>query len=68
MVRLAVNLPLEDRTHKKIMKDNFKDLIPEEIINREKRPLKNDLIKEDKRSYRNELVELFYEIMEEGEK
>lgn len=68
MVRLAVNLPLEERTHKKIMKDNFKDLIPEEIINREKRPLKNDLIKEDKRSYRNELVELFYEIMEEGEK
>lgn len=69
MVRLAVNLPLEDRTHKKIMKDNFKDLIPEEIINREKRPLKNDLIKEDKRSYRNELVELFYEIIgEENDK
>lgn len=67
MVRLAVNLPLEDRTHKKIMKDNFKDLIPEEIINREKRPLKNDLIKEDKRSYRNELVELFYEIMDESD-
>ncbi len=67
MVRLAVNLPLEDRTHKKIMKDNFKGLIPEEIINREKRPLKNDLIKEDKRSYRNELVELFYEIMDESD-
>lgn len=67
MVRLAVNLPLKDRTHKKIMKDNFKDLIPEEIINREKRPLKNDLIKEDKRSYRNELVELFYEIMNESD-
>ena len=67
MVRLAVNLPLEDRTHKKIMKDNFKDLIPEEIINREKRPLKNDLIKGDKRSYRNKLVELFYELMEESD-
>ena len=67
VVRLAVNLPLEERTHKKIMKDNFKDLIPEEIINREKRPLKNDLIKEDKRSYRNKLVELFYEIMDESD-
>lgn len=67
MVRLAVNLPLEDRTHKKIMKDNFKDLIPEEIINREKRPLKNDLIKGDKRSYRNKLVELFYELMDESD-
>lgn len=67
LVQLAVNLPFEERKHKKIMKDNFKDLIPEEIINREKRPLKNDLIKEDKRSYRNKLVKLFYEIMEEGE-
>ena len=65
MVRLAINLPFEDRRHKKIMKDNFADLIPIEIINREKRPLKNDLIKEDKRSYRNKLVELFYEIMDE---
>ena len=67
VVRLAVNLPFEDRKHKKIMKDNFKDLIPEEIINREKRPLKNDLIKEDKRTYRNKLVELFYEIMNKSE-
>lgn len=67
IVRLAVNLPLKDRTHKKILKDNFKDLIPEEIINREKRPLKNDLIKEDKRSYRNKLVELFYELMDESD-
>lgn len=66
LVQLAVNLPFEERKHKKIMKDNFKDLIPEEIINREKRPLKNDLIKEDKRSYRNKLVQLFYEIMDEG--
>ena len=67
VIRLGVNLPLVDRTHKKIMKDNFKDLIPEEIINREKRPLKNDLIKEDKRSYRNKLVELFYELMDESD-
>ena len=67
VVRLGVNLPLADRTHKKIMKDNFKDLIPEEIINREKRPLKNDLIKEDKQKYRNKLVELFYELMDESD-
>lgn len=67
VVRLGVNLPLAERTHKKIMKDNFKDLIPEEIINREKRPLKNDLIKEDKQKYRNKLVELFYELMDESD-
>ena len=67
IIQLAVNLPFEERKHKKIMKDAFKDIIPEEIINREKRPLKNDLIKEDKRSYRNKLVELFYEIMDESD-
>lgn len=67
IVKLAINLDFEDRKHKQILKDNFKNIIPDEIINREKRPLKNDLIKEDKISYRKKLVKLFYELMEEGE-
>jgi hypothetical protein len=67
IVKLAINLEFEDRKHKQILKDNFKNIIPDEIINREKRPLKNDLIKEDKISYRKKLVKLFYELMEEGE-
>lgn len=64
VVRLAVNLDPEDRKHKKIIKESFKGMIPDEIINREKRPLKNDVIKEDKIKYRNKLVNLFYEIMD----
>jgi asparagine synthetase B (glutamine-hydrolysing) len=67
IVKLAINLEFEDRKHKQILKDNFKNIIPDEIINREKRPLKNDLIKENKISYRKKLVKLFYELMEEGE-
>ena len=65
IVGLAVNLDFEDRKHKKILKDAFKDMIPDEIINREKVPLKNDVIRSDKMAYRNKLVKLFYEIMED---
>lgn len=66
MVQLAVSLDFEDRKHKKIMKDNFTDMIPIEIIHREKRPLKNDLIRSNERAYRNKLVKLFYEVMEDN--
>lgn len=65
IVELAISLDFDERKHKKIMKDNFAGMIPTEIIFREKRPLKNDLIKSNERSYRNKLVKLFYEVMEE---
>lgn len=66
IVQFAVSLDFDDRKHKKIMKESFIGMIPSEIINREKRPLKNDLIRQDERSYRNKLVRLFYEVMEEA--
>lgn len=65
IVKLAISLDFEERKHKKIMKDNFAGMIPMEIVFREKRPLKNDMIKSDERAYRNKLVRLFYEVMEE---
>lgn len=64
IVNIAVNLPFEKRLHKRIMKESFVDLIPEEIINREKRPLKNDVIKADPMGYRKKLVNLFYKLMD----
>lgn len=67
IVKLAIGLNFEDRKHKKILKESFLDTVPAEIIHREKRPLKNDLIKQDERAYRNKLVRLFYEVMEEAE-
>lgn len=65
IVRFAVDLPFEERKNKKIIKDSFNNIIPNEIIDRKKIPLKNNLIKDDKQLYRNKLVKLFYELMEE---
>lgn len=61
IVRFALHLPLEWRTDKKILKDTFSPLLPEEIINRDKAPLKNPGIKEDKIAYRYKAVDLFLE-------
>jgi hypothetical protein len=43
----------------KILKDTFGPLLPEEIINRDKAPLKNPNIKEDKIAYRYKAIDLF---------
>lgn len=59
IIRFALSLPLEDRKNKKILKDTFKGLIPESIINRKKLPLKNRMIIDDPISYRKKIVELF---------
>lgn len=59
IVRFALHLPLEWRTDKKILKDTFSPLVPEEIINRDKAPLKNPGIKKDKISYRYKAIDLF---------
>lgn len=61
IVRFALSLPLEWRTDKKILKDTFSPLLPDEIINREKAPLKNPGIKKDKIAYRYKAVDLFLE-------
>jgi asparagine synthetase B (glutamine-hydrolysing) len=59
IVSFALHLPLEWRKDKKILKDTFGPLLPEEIVNRKKAPLKNPSIKEDKMKYRQEAVDLF---------
>lgn len=59
IVRFALNLPLEWRKDKKILKDTFSPLLPDEIVNRKKEALKNPQIKEDKLAYRQKAVDLF---------
>jgi len=59
IVRFALNIPLEWRRDKKILKDTFGPLLPDEIINRDKAPLKNPGIKEDKIAYRYKAIDLF---------
>jgi asparagine synthase (glutamine-hydrolysing) len=57
VVRAALQLPYSERTNKKILKDEFKGLIPDEIINRKKNPLKISAIRENETKYRRELIE-----------
>lgn len=59
IVRFAINLPFEERKNKKILKDTFKGLVPDSIIERKKLALKNIKIVEDQIEYRKKIVELF---------
>jgi asparagine synthase (glutamine-hydrolysing) len=59
LVRFALHLPREWRTNKKILKDTFSPMIPEEIINRKKEALKNPEIKKDKIEYRDKAIQIF---------
>ena len=59
VIRFALSLPFEERKNKKILKDTFKGLIPDSIIERSKLALKNNKIVEDQMSYRMEIVDLY---------
>lgn len=59
IVRFALHLPLEWRKDKKILKDTFSPILPSEIVERKKIPLKNPQIKEDKIAYRQKAIDLF---------
>lgn len=59
IVRFALSLPLEERINKKILKDTFKGLVPDSVIERSKLALKNTKIVEDQIAYRKEIVKLF---------
>ena len=59
IVRFALSLPLEERKNKKILKDTFKGLIPDSIINRSKLALKNQMIVENQIEYRKRIKELY---------
>lgn len=60
IVRFALTLPFEERKNKKILKDTFKGLVPDSVIERKKLPLKNQMIVDDQIAYRKKIVELFY--------
>jgi asparagine synthase (glutamine-hydrolysing) len=59
LVRFALSLPLEWRTDKKILKDTFSPLLPDQIVHRKKEALKNPEIKKDSINYRYKTVEEF---------
>ena len=48
IVKHALNTPYSLRNgEKKVLKEVFKDIVPKEILNREKHPLKTDKIRKD---------------------
>ena len=59
IIRFAISLPFEERKNKKILKDTFKGLVPDSVIERKKLALKNNKIVEDQTSYRKKIVDLF---------
>jgi asparagine synthetase B (glutamine-hydrolysing) len=59
IVRFAINLPFNERKNKKILKDTFKGLVPDSVIERSKLALKNQKIVEDQIAYRKEVIKLF---------
>lgn len=61
IIKAALALPLPERTHKKCMKDAFRGNIPDEILYRQKLPLKNDKLRENPMEYRRELIHTYYQ-------
>lgn len=58
-VRFALRLPREYRTHKRILKDAFRDDLPQEIIDR---PKECQSIRQDPTAYRKKCHETFYRL------
>jgi asparagine synthase (glutamine-hydrolysing) len=56
LIRKALSLPFEERTHKKILKDEFRGKIPDFIIDRKKNPLKIKSIRENEFEYRSNII------------
>lgn len=59
VVRFALRLPREYRTHKRILKDAFSDVLPQEIIDR---PKECQSIRQDPTAYRKKCHETFYRL------
>lgn len=59
VVRFALHLPQEYRTHKRILKDAFRDDLPQEIIDR---PEECQSIWQDPTAYRKKCHETFYKL------
>ena len=49
----------EERANKEILKTTFKDMVPKEIIERAKVPLKNEKIRTEPLEYRKKVIEIF---------
>ena len=61
VVRFALSLPYEYRVDKKVLKEAFRGVVPDEIIDRPKTPLKARGLQDDPLQWRKRLHHLFYD-------
>ena len=59
VIKYALKLPYEERTEKQALKSAFRNIVPDEVLAREKKPLKSFLFDKDATSYRLELLRMF---------
>ena len=63
VIESALTIPYEYRKSKEFLKETFKDIVPPEILNRPKRPLKSPQARENRIGWRIKLVARFKELM-----
>jgi asparagine synthase (glutamine-hydrolysing) len=63
VIENALSLPYESRIDKAFLKDTFSDIVPKEILNREKHPLKTDAIRKTPMIARLDAIRLFKALM-----
>jgi len=61
LLDFALSLPYKERIGKKFLKDAYRGIIPDFIIDREKMPLKIDAIRDNKEEERHKLVKAWEE-------
>lgn len=61
VVRFALSLPYEYRIDKKVLKEAFRGMVPDDIIDRAKSPLKSKGLQDDPLQWRKRLHHLFYD-------
>lgn len=60
VVRYALTVPRRMRTSKQILKQEFKDMVPKEILDRPKLALKSESVKKDQMEHRKLMDQIFY--------
>lgn len=66
VIRAALAVPYKDRIGKRVLKRAFQDIVPQEIIERKKEPLRIEEMHMDRESFKFKRISQFAELVEEG--
>lgn len=64
MIRAALAIPYRERIRKSFLKRVARGIIPDEIIDRQKVPLRIDSMKKDRKTYQQEFIREYYTYIE----